>query len=174
MKTILTYTAHFAPFQRSLEIFQQKIQGDFSPEVKFVEGYEDIASLDELIGRFQGRPIFIDFWFSTCGPCREEFAYAEALYEFLKSRQIQLIYVSIDEENMDKNWKNSIKYFDLKGWQVRTSKALYEDLSKKYGIHSFPTYMLVDALGRIVLPNAKRPSEKEALYRQISEALENR
>lgn len=54
---------------------------------------------------------------------------------------------------------------------MRTSRVLWNDVGVKFGIYSFPTYMLVDEEGKVLLRNAKCPSEKEELYQQITEAL---
>lgn len=165
------YNSVFEPYMWQLKVFEEKIKQDFSPEIRFVEGYSELKTLDELLAQFKGKPVFVDFWFSTCGPCKEEFSYAKSLKAFLKEQQIEMLYVSVDTDNMDENWKNNIKYFDLAGWHVRTSRELHTNLGEQYKIYSFPAYMLVDKEGKIVLPDAECPSEKEKLYEQIREAI---
>lgn len=158
-------------FTRNLLIIQEKIQKDFSPGVKFVDKREELKTLKDVFDRFKGKPLFIDFWFSTCGPCREEFQYAKPLEEFLQKNGVELLYISIDNDRVDDNWKNSIKLFDLLGWHIRVPHEVHVDMDEKYGIHYYPTYMLVDKEGNVLLKNAKKPSEKDELYQQISNAL---
>lgn len=151
--------------------YQEKIKGDFAPEIRFLEHREDLKSLKDVFARFRGKAVFVDFWFSTCGPCREQFRYAKPLEEFLKQNGIELLYISIDNDRMEENWKNSIKYFDLYGWHLRVSHELHTDMDGNYGIRSYPTYMLIDKEGNVVLERTKEPSEKEALYEQIRNSL---
>lgn len=165
------YSSYFIPFVSDLNSYHEKISKDFSPEVRFVENYLEINTFKELLEKVKGKPVFIDFWFSTCGPCREEFQYTKPLKEFLKKNDIEMLYISIDNEKRDQNWKDCIKFFELDGMNIRTSKALHADLYNNYGISSFPTYMLVDKNGNIILSRAKQPSDKDALYNQITEAL---
>lgn len=165
------YTERFLPYIKQLEDFQEKTKKGFSSEVRFVENDRPVCSWEELMSKFKGKPVFIDFWFSTCGPCREEFKYAPALEKFLTDHRIEMLYISVDDEKMEGNWKNSIKYFDLKGWHLRASKEFDKDFRAKFGINSFPTYMLVDADGKVLLPKARRPSAQGELYKQIEAAL---
>ena len=165
------YRKCFAPFIEALHRYQEKISGDFSPGVRFVKNYQDIKTLDELLLNFRGKPVFIDFWFFMCLSCRDQFRYNKPLHEFLRKNGIEMLYVSVDQDEFDGKWKECIKFFDLEGWQVRTSRLLHTNLAGQYGIYFYPTYMLVDKEGNIVLPKAKEPSSGEALYRQILEAL---
>lgn len=80
-----------------------------------------------------------------------------------------MLYISIDRKEID--WHNSIKYFNLEGNHVRANQLLHDDLYKKYKIGLFPHFMIVDANGEIAVHRAKQPSEGEALYKQIGEAL---
>lgn len=165
------YSSSFIPFVNSLNYYHDKISKDFSAEVRFVENYEGINTFKEVLERVKGKPVFIDFWFSTCGPCREEFQYIKPLKEFLQKNGIEALFISVDNEARDQNWKDCIKFFELDGLNLRTSKALHSDLDTNYGIYIYPTYMLVGKDGNILLPRTKKPSEKEALYNQITEAL---
>lgn len=162
----------FQPFVQKLKAWEEITKQDFSPDVHFIEGYSELKTLNELLEKFKGKPVFIDFWFSTCGPCKEEFSYIKPLKAFLKEQQIEMLYISVDRADMEENWKNNIKNFNLSGWHARTSQELHVNIAEQYSIYSFPSYMLINKEGQIVLPRTKRPSEKEALYKQIREALE--
>lgn len=163
------YLKSFEPFVAEVKTFNQLIKGDFSANVHFVEGCDSITTFSEVLNRFKGKPLFIDFWFTTCSPCREQFKYAEPLKTFLKEKGVEMLYISIDRKEID--WHNSIKYFNLEGNHVRANQLLHDDLYKKYKIGLFPHFMIVDANGEIAVHRAKQPSEGEALYKQIGEAL---
>lgn len=165
------YSFQLDKFANKVLFYQKKIKNDFAPEVRFLAHREELKNLKDVFARFKGKAVFIDFWFSTCGPCRDQFTYAKPLKEFLKQHGIELLYISIDDDTMEENWKNSIKYFDLYGWHLRALRALHTDMHQNYGIRLYPTYMLINKEGDIVLERAKDPSEKEALYEQIQKSL---
>ena len=142
-----------------------------SSGIRFVENYDTITTLDEALARFRGKPVFLDFWFATCGPCHEEFRQSGPLKAFLSENDIETLYISIDPPELEKEWRDAISAYGLTGWHIRTNTQLHGDLDNNYGVVLFPTFMLVDASGTIVVSKARRPSEGEALFTQIREAL---
>ncbi len=83
-----------------------------------------------------------------------------------------MVYLSMDTDERDIQWKNMIKYYKLSGYNIRTNDALRNDLSKLFwnrnSGYTIPRYVLVDANGNIVEKDALRPSDKEKLYEQIA------
>lgn len=163
--------AFFSDRKRAVEKYHEIVAADFSPEMKFVDNYRDIKSFGELLGKFKGRRVFIDLWFATCGPCLQEFRHTGALKAFLKENDIDMLYISIDRPDMEKAWQNAIKFNDLEGFHVRTATELHVDLYEKYGVVSFPTYMIVNEKGEIVERNAPNPSSGQILIDRIREKL---
>lgn len=164
------YKAVYEPFCKKIEEYHEKIKGDFSPEVKFVDNGDKVEKFEELLKQFEGKPVFIDFWFSTCGPCCDEFAHSAELKKFLKEKGIEMLYISIDRKEED--WHNAIKFFELSGNHIRANKTLHTDFYEKHGILYFPHYMLIDANGKIAIKSTKKPSEGIELQQQITEALQ--
>lgn len=161
----------FDNYIRVINRYQQVIKEDFPEGVRFLEGSAQMKSLEDVFAALKGKPIFVDFWFSTCGPCREQFAYAKPLEEFLRAHGVEMLFISIDPDAMDKDWKDSIKFFQLAGWHIRVPSSVQKDMFDNYGLYSYPTYMLVGEDGHILIERAKQPSEKDALYQQIEEVL---
>ncbi len=155
----------------AVEKYHEIIGLDFSPNVTIVDNYENIATLEEAVALFKGKPLFIDFWFSTCGPCIAEFAHNASLKQFLKENGIELLYISVDGKKKEDGWRNAIKYFGLDGNHINTSQMLHRDIDENYGIFSFPHYMVIDKNGNIVIKEAERPSTGERLYNRIKETL---
>lgn len=144
-----------------------------SERVLFMEDPESYKSLDDVLAKFRGAPIFVDFWFSSCGPCRDEFAYAARTYDFLTQNGITPLFISIDPPKKEQQWRDAIKFFNLEGNHLRmVTDELSHDIFDAHKINSFPTYMIVDKDGKIVVSNARRPSQGEELYQQIKEKLQ--
>jgi thiol-disulfide isomerase/thioredoxin len=158
-------------FADEIREYLATIAANDSADIRFVENYDRIETLEKVLERFRGKPLFIDFWFATCGPCHEQFKQSGPLKAFLKESGIEALYISVDPAELEKEWRDAIKFYDLAGWHVRTGKALRTDVVENCGINMFPTYMLVDADGNIVIEDAQRPSDGEALFTQIRETL---
>lgn len=142
--------------------------------IHFVQG-ENIQDLDAILNQFRGRVLYIDLWGTWCRPCRSEFTFNKALKENFASKEVTFVYIAVEHSpDPEKKWKETVKFYDLSGYHILASKTLEEDLRKRYdqdGMLSLPSYILVDKTGKVVTMNARRPSEKEALYQQINEQL---
>lgn len=86
------------------------------------------------------------FWSSTCSHCEEELPKLLAKYNDLKSKNIQVVGLSLD---IDKDsWSKKIAAFpwvndsELRGWN-----SSYVDL---YNVHATPTYFILDANNKII------------------------
>lgn len=165
------YAFLLEPHIKKVTDFHQKANQDFSDQVYLVENYAGINSLRELLDRFKGKDLFIDFWYSSCSPCKEQFQYGEKLKEFLNKENIQILYISVDKEELEEVWRGCIKLYNLYGYHVRANRNLSQNLSKEYSINFFPSYMVVNKEGEIVLPRSLRPGDGEKLYSQIKKAL---
>ncbi len=168
------------PGSRYLAHVQQIMQPYLqSREMKEISGItfatEAPENLDVLIKQFKGKALYIDMWGTWCGPCRREFAFNKALKEHFAAKDVTFLYIAVEfSPDPVKRWKETVKFYDLTGHHILAGKSLEEDLRKKCnrdGVTSFPTYILVDKTGKVVTLNARKPSEKEALYKQINEQL---
>lgn len=169
-------SSEFSPYLHRFvaenEHFRRVIAKPFSAHVKFIENGDSIQTLQDVFARFKGQALFVDFWFTTCGPCCKEFEYAGEMYEFLTKNNITPLFISIDGDNLNENWLNTIKLYDLEGHHIRVNKQTRKDMSDKYQINLFPRYMIVDKEGQIVEKAALRPSSGEELRNQIKEKLQ--
>ncbi|MCK9640126.1 MAG: thioredoxin family protein [Prolixibacteraceae bacterium] len=87
-----------------------------------------------------------------------------------KSKIMEIVYISIDQEVKDKQWKEMIKYYNLEGYHIRASKELDSDLRKIFGQNgsiTIPWYLLVDENGKILKEHAKPPSQLTELAKQV-------
>lgn len=126
------------------------------------------VSLDD----FKGKVVYIDFWASWCGPCRQQFPFAKELQEKFTAKEkkkVEFLYISIDES--EDAWKKAIEKFDIHGFHTISPGNWNSEACKFFKISSIPRYMLIDKEGNIADDNAKRPGD-DRIYYDIIELLE--
>ena len=157
------YTKYLKPHIDKIIRFYQIIEQPFASDMLFMDNYENVNTLEEAIKPFQGKKIYIDVWATWCGPCLEEFAHNEALKNILAENNIQQLYISIDRDSNDQNWKNYIKFYHLTGTHIRANTELHRNLAILYDAERpgmyIPWYILIDENGNIMEEHAKNPSQ---------------
>lgn len=151
--------------------FLQTQHKDFTPSQVFWPAADKITSVSQLFSALKGNAYYVDIWSSYCIPCREEFKYSKSLNKVLQGRNMSVLYLSIDEDRSDGEWKSFIKYFDLSGLHVRASDELRKDIFRTLGKNNsltIPRYLILDKNGSIVNDEAARPSDSTKLSQQIS------
>ena len=129
--------------------------------IDIIEGSSKPESFEDLTSMFKGRKVYVDVWASWCAPCKEEFKHTARLHEMLTEKGYEALYISIDDEKNDREWREMIQGFGLKGRHIRADKRLLKELHSLYGSESMgiPWNMIIDEDGIIKEKFAKRPSE---------------
>ncbi|MFJ1430037.1 TlpA family protein disulfide reductase [Capnocytophaga canimorsus] len=137
--------------------------------VNFVENYQNINSLDELFAKYQGKVLYIDIWATWCVPCRKELQYSKENHSTLETLGVIPVYLSIDKNSADNQWKTMIKNLKLEGVHIRANEALQKQLGEF--VRAIPHYIIVGKDAKIKEKTAKRPSDKNQLFEQLKNYL---
>jgi peroxiredoxin len=119
--------------------------------------------------------VYVDFWGTSCGPCLVEFRnFIGPLKDrYRENKQVQFLYISSGSDYL---WKRQIEKYGLEGYHLFLDDEQYSTLFRNaIGNDTasilIPRYMIIDQKGKIVVKNAKRPSDKDLLFAQIDKYL---
>lgn len=134
----------------------------------------DLEGNEVSIEQFKGKVVYVDFWASWCGPCRQQFPFAKELHHKFSSKDLKklvFLYISIDDG--EERWKKAIEQFGIEGFHTLSPGGWGSEACRVFGISSIPRYMLIDKKGNIVDANAPRPGSEE-IYGKIADLLKQK
>lgn len=110
--------------------------------------FYDIEKKITAIKPEKGKKILIDFWFIACAPCIKDHKLIINKLEWLESKNIELIGISIDRNHDE--WKDFLKGKKYNWLNLREVDDYEKRLRTNMLISVFPTYLLVDSQGNIL------------------------
>jgi len=113
-----------------------------------------------------GKVTIIDFWASWCAPCRQENPNVVALYNEFHEKGLNIIGVSLDQEDGAAKWKEAIAADKLTWNHVSNLKFWQDPIAKKYNVRSIPATFILDASGKIVAKDL-RGEELKAKVKEL-------
>jgi thiol-disulfide isomerase/thioredoxin len=137
--------------------------GSRAPEFA-LPGQQGTVHLSDAAGSI----VYVDFWASWCGPCRQSFPWMNEIQQKYRAQGLKIIAVNVDAKNEDakkflaQNPASFTVAFDPKG----ATPGLY-------GVKGMPTSFLVGRDGKIIFRHQGfNPAEKSNLEKEIKAALE--
>jgi thiol-disulfide isomerase/thioredoxin len=100
-------------------------------------------------GDFKGKYLLLDFWTSWCEPCRANNPVLKNILDKYHHSKFELVSISLDD-NADK-WKAAINKDSMNWINISDLKAANSDVVIDYGINAYPTYILIDPKGNVIL-----------------------
>lgn len=116
-------------------------QGEKAPDFELDTIYGDRVSMQEL----RGKPVFLNFWASWCGPCKDEAPVLADAYRRWKGSGIQ--FLGMDESDSIKWARQFEEYYGIE------YDSAFDPTGKEYfnwGITGYPETFLIDAEGNIL------------------------
>ena len=117
-----------------------------------------------------GSVIYLDFWASWCGPCRQSFPWMNQMQAKYKSKGLQVIAVNLDARNGD-----VMKFLAQVPADLTVAFDPKGQTPRLYGVKGMPTSFLIDRSGKVLSRHLGfRADDTVDLERQIQAALEAR
>ena len=99
----------------------------------------------ERLSQLKGKVVYVDFWASWCGPCRQSFPWMNEMQGKYGAKGLQIVGVNLDAKRADADQflaqvpaKFSVG-FDAKG-----------DSAKQFGVKGMPTSVLIGPDGKVL------------------------
>lgn len=109
--------------------------------------------LDSLLQQHRGRAVYVDFWSTGCGPCRQGMMESWEIKEKLDGKPVDFVYITSTDQSPEKAAADFIGKNKITGRQIRLTPDEWNILAAKYKINGIPHYMLVGPDGRVVNPD---------------------
>jgi len=124
----------------------------------------DVNPLEQAIAANKGKVIYLDFWASWCGPCRQSFPWLNDMQD--KYKNLKIISINLDN---DKNLANEFLAETPANFTV-----IYDPkgkLAKQYKIKGMPSSYLINKTGELVGSHAGFSISKQDKYEQEIKSL---
>ena len=119
------------------------------------------------VQKTKGQYIYIDYWASWCGPCRQSFPWMNALQAKLGSKGLKVVAVNVDAKRADAD-----KFLTHTPAQFTIAYDPLGESAKKLAIKTMPTSMLVSPEGRVLFVHSGfRTEETGQLEAKIAAAM---
>jgi thiol-disulfide isomerase/thioredoxin len=162
MKTICAQFAAFALTTLLVLPVQAVETGQTAPEFD-LPGHLGAVKLSD----FKGKTVYLDFWASWCGPCKQSFPWMNDMQARYGSKGLRVVGINVDQKTGDAKafLADNPVTFDVAFDQ--TGKA-----PRSYSIKGMPTSVLIGPDGKVLMVHSGfRAEERNELERQIKLSL---
>ncbi len=116
---------------------------------------------------YHGRVVYLDFWASWCGPCRQSFPWMQSMKNSYQGQGLTVIAV-----NLDKSRAEADKFLSQFAPTFEVRFDSNGDLANLYKVHAMPWSVLIDRHGVVRLTHEGfRPADEPAYEAHVRELL---
>jgi cytochrome c biogenesis protein CcmG/thiol:disulfide interchange protein DsbE len=129
----------------------------------------DLQGVDGAVqlAKLTGKVVYVDFWASWCGPCRQSFPWMNEMQAKYGARGLQIVGINVDAKSAD------AKTF-LTTTPARFSIAFDPQgaTPRQYGIKGMPSSVLIGPDGKVLMEHSGfRDADRAELEAKIQAAL---
>ena len=130
-----------------IDVVRVLARGDAAPAFKI----DDLNEGEINLSDFKGKYVFIDFWATWCGPCKQSTPKVKELFEaYADGKELILVGISVDDPPAK---EEAQKYTNENGlnWKQGFTGGFDHQITTDYGINGIPSFWLIDPDGKILL-----------------------
>jgi thiol-disulfide isomerase/thioredoxin len=119
------------------------------------------------LSNYKGKVIYLDFWASWCGPCKQSFPWLNEMQSKYAEKGLQVVGINVDANTEDA--KAFLTKLPAKFVVAYDAKGL---MPKAYAIKGMPSSVLIDGSGKVISQHTGfRDADKAQLEQAIQQAF---
>ena len=136
--------------------------GVLAPDFKLPSGSDAVQ-----LSQYRGKVVYLDFWASWCGPCRQSFPFMNTMQARYGGEGLQVVAINLDVKPADVR-----KFLAVNPATFAVAYDPEGHTPRLYGVKAMPSSFLIGRDGRLALSHSGFVREDEvALERSIRQAL---
>lgn len=124
--------------------YPQKLVGKMAPALNFESVLADNNSVNSPKIQLKGKVTLIDFWFTTCGPCRASVPHLNKLVREFSPKGLQTFAITFETANVVQDYLKLVPIAAPIGVDVARNTI------KSYGVNAYPTTFLIGRDGKVI------------------------
>lgn len=119
------------------------------------------------LAKLKGKVVYVDFWASWCGPCKQSFPWMNEMHAKYATRGLEIVAINVDAKAADAE-----RFLATTTAKFKVAYDHKGESPKLFGVKSMPTSFLVDVDGKITIVHAGfRDADRASLEAAIVSAL---
>lgn len=115
--------------------------GDLAPDFSI----KDETGKEHKLSDYRGNVVFLNFWFTTCGPCKQEMPDMELVTRTFKERKFKMLPISVDT-----NFDDVKKFYADNKLSMPMFLDPGKQVASRYNVRQFPETYLIDGNGVVL------------------------
>jgi cytochrome c biogenesis protein CcmG, thiol:disulfide interchange protein DsbE len=125
------------------------------------------SSVGAKLSDLKGKVLYVDFWASWCGPCKQSFPWMNDMQKKYGAKGLQIVGMNVDAKREDAD--NFLKELPAQFAVAFDSKG---ESAKRFAIKGMPTAVLVGKDGKVLMVHQGfREQDRAELEAKLNDAL---
>lgn len=136
---------------------------------------------EHTLSDYKGKVVFLNFWATWCGPCKQEIPHIEELYQEYNLNEDEVVFLGVTNpkseaypNNQDEEKDEIISFLESNEYTFPTVFDETGEIFQNYYISAFPTTFMIDKEGNIAgyVPGMMTKDIMQNVINQVLESTE--
>lgn len=150
---------------QQIQIALSSAVGAMAPDFKKKDKEGNTVQLSD----YKGKYLLLDFWGSWCGPCRASHPHLKELQAHYGPLGLEVVNIAQENSaNARETWLKAVEEDQMTWTQILNNEGREVcDVVKLYGITAFPTKVLIDPEGKIIVKAVGNSESIDAKLKEV-------